>query len=155
MSKKLKLLKNKTTETGGVLAVSLLRLWCTSRGGGGGGGELSTTQALFWPAGDSEAQNLNLVHITVQTPARRLVWAPVGATCGQEAPESGEWPAQVLEAAAEPEYGWWANCSGSGEALFEVIPICFLGEEGEDWAAKLKTVLYSHLRTELHCKWCG
>lgn len=76
----------------------------------------------------------------------------MGATCGQQAPESGEWPAQVLGAAAEPEYGWGANRSGSGEALFEVIPICFLGEEGEDWAAKLKTVLYSHLRTKLHCK---
>ena len=94
-------------------------------------GNFLQPSALLWPAGDSEAQNLSLIHTTGQTPAHMLIWAPVGGTCGQQAP----WTRGVTSSGVGGQQlslnmGEGQTVQVQEKRVFEVIPIHFLGEEG-------------------------
>ena len=111
-------------------------------------GNLLQSSPLLWSAGDSEAQNLNLVHIMVQTSLHMLIWDRV-------VPQARGVASSGVGGSSR------ARVWGEGDKLFRFTWGCIRthpnpppGCRGEDWAAKLKTVLYSHPRTKLCCKWC-
>ena len=137
--------QNKTTKTGWVLAGSLLRLRCTNSGAG----ELSTTQRSPLTCRWLRSTKLEShPHYSSDTCTHACL-GPSGCHVWTISP----WTRGVTSSGVRGSSGAWiwvggANCSGTGEAVFEVIPIHFLGEEGRTGQQNWK--LYYILIIELN-----
>lgn len=143
--------QNKTTKTGWVLAGSLLRLRCTSQWG---------WRTFYNPALSSDLQvtQKHKTWISSTLQFRHLHPCLFGP---QWVPRVNNKPLNQGSDQLRCQGQQQSLNMGGGRKLFRYRRSCIWshpnplpGWGGEDWAAKLKTVLYSHHRTKLCCKWC-